>query len=139
MQPLSRSFSWTWAHLVQDRDIADGVSATLLWHDETGNVALLLTFVANAVLTKLASTIPLAIEIFVLSGMVADEHRTYTEGTFIHMPGDGPRAFASPCGCRLFVFMRESKQPSGSPEVAARDASRQVWGTLLPPVGSAAD
>jgi hypothetical protein len=130
MKPLSKSLAWSWSHLATQQLIAHGVSATLLWHDESGNAALVLTFERGATLSRPVSPVALTVEIYVLAGAVADEHRIYAEGTFVHMPGDEPRVLSSPAGGRLFIFVRESG-PTLPAHTQLSTSSAQSWKTML--------
>jgi hypothetical protein len=119
VKPLSRSFAWSWGHLASERSIAEGVVARLLWHDEAGNGALVMRFTPGAALTKDMPPASWPSEIYLLEGSVCDEHRTYSQGMFIHVPGDEPRRLSSPVGAELFVFVRGATSMSPRSLVAA--------------------
>ena len=109
--PLSEAFAWSEACLACERVVADGVAVRLLWHDEAGNGALVVRFEPGAELSRDRPPAAWPLELFVLSGAVADDARTYGDGMFLHVPPGAGRPLRSPCGATVFAFVRGEHDP----------------------------
>jgi hypothetical protein len=102
--PLSEAFAWSAVDLAPPASISPGVERRVLWHDEYGAVALVLTLAAAARVAWCDALAADVGEIFVVRGSMHDDARTYRAGSFLHVTHARPRSFASVDGAHLFVF-----------------------------------
>jgi len=93
--PLSEAFAWSTVDLAPPASISPGVERRVLWHDEYGAVALVLTLAAAARVAWCDALTADVGQIVVVRGAIHDDARTYRVGSFLHVTPAAGRSHRS--------------------------------------------
>src|SRR5438105_4470229 len=124
--PLSGTFAWSSSDLCTSHHLGKSVHCLKLWWDESGAQAVRLRFEPGGLIDELP-LVSCGHELFVVAGAISDHLRSYSQGTFIHVPRGNRRSWSSRDGADVIVFAHpplRRESANGGPVFTRHESER---------------